>query len=76
MSRENDKNVFELVLEMLEERFKDDNRKASLAKRIFKEFLISGKRGLDRIVREEIYKALESEDGNETTIEENRGRRI
>ena len=72
MASENDKNVFELVLEMLEERFKDNKRKADLAKRIFKEFLISGKKGLDRIVREEIYKVLESEDENETEVKEGR----
>ena len=52
--------------------FKDNKRKADLAKRIFKEFLISGKKGLDRIVREEIYKVLESEDENETEVKEGR----
>lgn len=72
MAPKNGKNVFELVLEMLEDRFKDNKRKANLAKRIFKEFLISGKRGLDRIVSEEIYKMLESEDENETEVKEGR----
>ncbi len=65
MKAERNKNVFELVLEMLDERFKGEERKASLAKNMFKEYLISGKKGLEKIVRREISKIFESEEENE-----------
>ncbi|RLE74294.1 MAG: hypothetical protein DRJ39_03720 [Thermoprotei archaeon] len=59
MKRE--KNVFELVLEFLDERFKDEAEKASLAKSMFKEYLISGRKGLEKIVKEHMSKILEEE---------------
>ena len=61
MRIEGEENVFELILGMLSERFKNDGRKAALAKAMFKEYLVSGRRGLDRIVKREISKILESE---------------